>query len=161
MRRTAADPAVDAIVDNAVPAARLCQQCGACAAVCPSQRHGGIRPAELMARAVLGSPSPDGGAELWLCARCMSCSERCPSGADPGEAIARLREDAAARGSVPRFLVDEAERFRATALCFPRTGMTKKMRRELGLPDGEVSENALKECAEIVRRTGLGRVGRE
>jgi len=91
----------------------------------------------------------------------MSCSERCPSDADPGEVIASLRERAAERGNLPPYLLDEAERFKKTALCFPRTGMTKKMRKELGLPDGEVSERAVRECGEIIRRTGLGRFVRE
>lgn len=128
--------------------------------MCPSQKKGGIRPAELMARASVGACRPEDTA-LWLCARCMSCSERCPSDADPGEVIARLRERAAERGNIPSYLLDEAKRFGTTGLCFPRTGMTKKMRKELGLPDGEVSERAIKECAEIIRRTGLGRFVRE
>lgn len=129
--------------------------------MCPSQRHGGIRPAELMARAAVGACRPEADGMLWLCARCMSCSERCPSEADPGEVIALLRERAAQRGHVPAYLLDEADRFARTGLCFPRTGMTRKMRRDLGLPDGEVSERALSDCGEIVRRTGLGRFVRE
>jgi heterodisulfide reductase subunit C len=161
MRRTAADPAMEHWLESVAPAALTCQQCGECASVCPSQRHGGIRPAELMARAAVGACRPDADGVLWLCARCMSCSERCPSDADPGEVIALLRERAAESGNVPAYLVDEASRFAATGLCFPRTGMTKKMRKELDLPDGEVSEKALSECAEIVRRTGLGRFVRE
>jgi heterodisulfide reductase subunit C len=87
----------------------------------------------------------------------MSCTERCPSDADPGEAIALLRELAAERGNVPAYLLEEAKRFAGTGLCFPRTGMTRKMRKELGLSDGEVSERALGECTHIVRSTGLRR----
>jgi heterodisulfide reductase subunit C len=144
-------------LERAAPLAALCQQCGECASVCPSQRHGGLRPAELMARAAVGACRPESENALWLCARCMSCSERCPSDADPGEVIALLREEAAGRGNVPSYLLDEADRFVRTGLCFPRTGMTRKMRKELGLPDGEIGERSLDECAEIVRRTGLGR----
>lgn len=161
VRRTAADPDMERWLERAAPRAGLCQQCGECASICPSQRHGGIRPAEVMARVSLGALQPEDDASLWLCARCMSCTERCPSDADPGEVIALLRERSAERGSVPLYLVDEANRFAATGLCFPRTGMTRKLRKELGLPDGEVTERALKESSEIVRRTALGRFVRE
>ncbi len=147
-------------VEDIAPCALLCQQCGGCAAVCPSQRHGGIRPAELMARAVSGSCDVQDSA-LWLCARCMSCSERCPSRAGPGEVIAHLREKAVMSGQLPAFLREESKLFMSTGLSFPRTGMTKKMRKELGLPDGEVPKEALEEAQEICRRTGMGRVAHE
>ncbi|MDW5561932.1 MAG: 4Fe-4S dicluster domain-containing protein [Methanomassiliicoccus sp.] len=160
MRRTAADPEIGDWLERTAPLALQCQQCGECAAVCPSQRHGGIRPAELMARVAAGAGWPNEDS-LWLCARCMSCSERCPSGADPGEVIALLRERAAGRGQLPAYLREEAQRFFKTGLSFPRTGMTRKLRKELGLPVGEISEKALTECSEIVRRTGLGRFVRE
>lgn len=158
MKRTAADPARAGWLEQQAPAALLCQQCGECASVCPSQRHGGIRPADLMARAALGAVDPMEDRTLWQCARCMACSERCPSDADPGEVIARLRELAVQRGNRPQYFVEEAKRFLATGICFPRTGMTKKMRKELALPDGEVTTAALKDVAEICRRTGLGRL---
>ena len=158
MRKTEHDPEMVRWLDRNVPQATRCQQCGGCAAVCPSQRHDGIRPAELMARAILGSCDPLADRTLWLCARCMSCSERCPSAADPGTVIARLRERAVAGGKVPSFLQEEAERFFSTGLCFPHTGMTKKMRKERGLSDGELSAQSVEEAREICRRTGLGRV---
>lgn len=161
VRRTSFDPAMERWLASNMPEATLCQQCGECASVCPSQKHGGIRPAELMARAALGACRTEDDGALWLCARCMGCSERCPSGAEPGEVIALLRERAAGRGNVPSYLMEEARRFAATGLCFPRTGMTRKLRKELGLPDGEVSARALEECSEIVRLTGLRRFVRE
>lgn len=157
MRRNAPDPELARLLERTAPRHLQCQQCGGCAAVCPSQRHGGIRPAELMASALLGSCDSLEDDTLWLCARCMSCTERCPSDADPGTVIARLRERSAAKGKVPAFLQEEAQRFFTTGLCFPRTGMTRKMRRELCLEDGEVSAQALEESREICRRTGLGR----
>jgi heterodisulfide reductase subunit C len=145
---------------SVAPTAMRCQQCGCCAAVCPSYRHGGIRPAEVMARAMVCSLDPQTEV-LWKCARCMSCSERCPSGAEPGEVIARLRERVAEQGGAPAYLMDEAKRFVQTGTCFPRTGMTKKMRRDLDLPEGEVTERAVREIKEIARRTKLGRLVRE
>jgi heterodisulfide reductase subunit C len=145
-------------LEDSIPSALLCQQCGECASVCPSQRYDGIRPAELMARAALGAVDPSEDRGLWQCARCMACSERCPSDAGPGELIALLRELAVQRGNRPPYFVEEARRFRQTGICFPRTGMTKKMRKELGLPDGEITAAALKDVAEICDRTGLGRL---
>lgn len=161
MRKTAYDRDIALWLESVAPLAMLCQQCGGCAAVCPSQRHGGIRPAEVMARAVSGSCDPLLKGSLWLCARCMSCSERCPSGADPSEVIAHLRESVVSSGEVPTFLREEAQRFLTTGLSFPRTGMTKKMRKELGLPDGEVPAEAVAEAREICMRTGLGRAVHE
>ncbi len=161
VRRTSFDSSMERWLASVIPEATLCQQCGECASVCPSQRHGGVRPAELMSRALLGACRPEDEGSLWLCARCMGCSERCPSGAEPGEVIALLRERTAGGGNVPSYLVDEAKRFATTGMCFPRTGMTKKLRKELGLPDGEVSARALGECSEIVRLTGLRRFVRE
>jgi len=158
VRRTAADPAMQRWLDENVPFALRCQQCGGCAAACPGQRHGGIRPAELMARASLGSVDVSSDAMLWRCARCMACSERCPSDADPGEVIASLREAAVARGNRPQYFIEEAKRFVQTGICFPRTGMTRKIRKELALPDMETSPAALRDIEEICRRTALGRV---
>ena len=76
----------------------------------------------------------------------------------PGETIALLRELAVQRGNRPQYFVEEAKRFLQTGICFPRTGMTKKMRKELGLADGEITASALKDVAEISERTGLGRL---
>lgn len=77
MRRTAEDVGVarDLVRDVEI---HRCRQCGACASVCPSQARGGIRPAELMARASLGAVDVRKEGSVWPCAACMSCSERCP-----------------------------------------------------------------------------------
>ncbi|WP_019176126.1 4Fe-4S dicluster domain-containing protein [Methanomassiliicoccus luminyensis] len=157
MRRTAEDPSVARDLNRGSELHR-CQQCGACASVCPSQARGGIRPAELMARASLGAVDVRSERSVWLCAACMSCSERCPSGAGPGEVVARLRELASEAGNRPPYLGEEAKRFMQTGICFPKTGMTRKMRKELGLDDMEVSAEAVREVGEICRRTGLGRL---
>ncbi len=156
MRRTAEDDGLARALG--LGGLHRCQQCGACASVCPSQVHDGIRPAELMARAALGAVDPRKDNSMWLCAACMSCSERCPSEAGPGEVIAHLRELASESGSRPSYLSEEAKRFMQTGICFPKTGMTKKMRKDLGLEDVEVSATALRDVSEICQRTGLGRL---
>ena len=80
----------------------------------------------------------------------MACSERCPSDADPGEVIALLRELAVQKGNRPQYFVDEAKRFLQTGICFPRTGMTKKMRKELGAAGGRGHRHRrCKRCGEI------------
>jgi heterodisulfide reductase subunit C2 len=137
-----------------------CQQCGECSSVCPSGRYGGIRCAELMAKAALGSIDPS-DPSFWLCACCQSCSERCPSGVDTTQVITHLRTMAAERGHIPPYFREEAKRFLQTGLAFPKTGMTKKMRQDLGLEDIEVSESARNELKEIAARTRLGRLGLE
>jgi len=113
-----------------------------------------------MHRAAVGAVEPS-ETSLWLCASCNACSERCPSRADPATVIALLREESASAGNLPPYLQEEAKRYLETGLCFPRTGMTKKMRRELGLDDGAPSSQAVEEAREIARRTGLGRMGVE
>jgi len=135
-----------------------CHQCGQCTAVCPSGRHGGIRTRETMERAALGTVDPSTDEDIWLCTVCYSCSERCQLGVDPATVIASLREAASRQGNLPPHLKDEAKQFRSTALSFPNTGMTRKMRKELGLPDLAVSGKALEETKRIVSRTRLGRL---
>jgi heterodisulfide reductase subunit C len=157
VRKTSPNPELAAALAQRWPGLLLCQQCGECAAVCPVQAHGGIRPAEIMARASLGAVDPGKEESLWRCARCMGCSERCPSSAQPGEVIAELRGLAVDSGNVPAHLVEEAKRYMQTGICFPRTGMTRKMRRELGLPDGEPTPQALEEVSKVCGRTKLGR----
>jgi heterodisulfide reductase subunit C len=88
----------------------------------------------------------------------MACSERCPSRADPGEVIASLREMAVHAGNRPQYFIDEAKRFLQTGISFPRTGMTKKMRKDLSLPEGATSSTAISDVQELVKYTSLGRL---
>lgn len=161
MRRTEPDPARAQELRRRHRSVGECQQCGACLAVCPSGRHGGIDCADLMHRASLGTVDPAEEGSVWRCAACMSCSERCPSAAAPAEVIALLREEAARAGNLPEHFREEARRYLETGACFPRTGLTRKMRRELGLEEAEASEEAVREAREIARRTGLGRLALE
>jgi len=135
-----------------------CQQCGQCTSVCPSGRYGGIRTRETIERAALGTIDLANDEDLWLCTMCHSCTERCQLGVDPATVIAQLREAASREGNLPSHFRDEAKQFKATALSFPNTGMTKKMRKELGLPELVVSDRALEDAKTIVKRTKLGRL---
>jgi heterodisulfide reductase subunit C len=133
-----------------------CQQCGLCSGICPSEKAGGIRPIEILTRASLGMIDLGEERSLWLCAVCNSCSERCQMGVDPSETIALLRGEAAVRGNIPKHFSEEAKLFMRSGLSFPNTGMTKKLRKDLGLDDLTVETETMEQLALIVRRTRLG-----
>ncbi len=98
---------------------------------------------------------------IWACMMCQGCTERCQLGADPSLVITVLRNIAAEKGNRPQLYAEEAKLFIDTGLSFPRTGLTRKLRKEMGLDDVEVSEEVVGEIRHIVRRTGLGRLGFE
>ena len=98
---------------------------------------------------------------IWLCVMCNSCSERCQLGVDPALVITLLRQGAAQVGNRPKHFADEAKLFQSTGLSFPCTGMTKKLRKEMDLPELSVSLDAKDDVRSIVKRTGMGRVAVE
>lgn len=108
-----------------------------------------------MAKAALGAVDPATESKMWSCAGCMSCSERCPSSAGPAELIVLLREVASSLGNRPCHIDDEAKLYHRTGLCFPCTGLTKKMRRDLGLEEADLPEDTVREVRDIVSRTRL------
>lgn len=133
-----------------------CQQCGLCSGICPSEKAGGIRPIEILTRASLGSLDLGEERSLWLCAVCNSCTERCQMGVDPAETIALLRGEAAARGNIPKNFSEEAKLFIRSGLSFPNTGMTKKLRKELGLEELTVQVETVEQLSSLIGRTRLG-----
>jgi heterodisulfide reductase subunit C2 len=133
-----------------------CQQCGLCSGICPSEKAGGIRPIEVLTRASQGVLDLREDRSIWLCAVCNSCTERCQMDVDPSEIIMILREEAAALGSVPKHFSEEAKLFVRSGLSFPNTGMTKKLRKDLGLEDLTVPAETMEHLAVLVKRTRLG-----
>jgi heterodisulfide reductase subunit C len=95
---------------------------------------------------------------IWLCVMCNSCSERCQLGVDPALVITLLRQAAAQVGNRPQRFADEVKLFHASGLSFPNTGMTRKLREELGLPELCVSQMAIDDVRSIIKRTSMGRV---
>ncbi len=156
MRRTDYNSMQDREMQKRGSTLGRCQQCGVCAEICPSGRHGGIDCLSIMHRASVGTLDAAEESTIWLCTVCLSCSEQCPSNAGPAEVIALLREEAAQSGNLPKHFREEAKRYLQTGSCFPHTGMTRKMRRQLGLEDAAPSKEAVEEAREIARRTGLG-----
>jgi len=135
-----------------------CHQCGQCTAVCPSGKNGGIRTREVLERAANGTLDTASDEQIWQCLMCNSCSERCELDADPAEVITLLRNIAAEQGNLPDHFKEEAKLFLATGLSFPITGMTRKIRKELGLPDLAVDQRTVEEVKLIVAGTRLGRL---
>jgi len=133
-----------------------CQQCGLCSGICPSEKAGGIRPIDILTRASLGTLNLDDEGTLWLCAVCNSCTERCQMGVEPMEILTLLRCEAAFRGNIPKHFSDEAKLFISSGLSFPNSGMTRKLRKELGLDGLAVSPETLEQLAFLVKRTRLG-----
>jgi heterodisulfide reductase subunit C len=138
-----------------------CQQCGLCSGICPSEKAGGIRPIEILTRASLGTLDLDEERTLWLCAVCNSCSERCQMGVGPAEMITLLRGEAAARGNMPKHFSEEAKLFIHSGSSFPNTGMTKKLRKDLGLEELTIQPETAEQLAKIIKRTKMGGLGLE
>lgn len=157
------DPSLPDLILDLLPKAEMwrCDQCGQCSGVCPSYRHGGIRTREVIERASTGSLDLDSDRSVWKCMMCQGCTERCQLGADPAMVITLVRNLAAEAGNRPECFADEARLFIRTGLSFPCTGMTRKLRREMGLPDLEVDEASLRDVRLIIERTRMGRLGLE
>lgn len=132
-----------------------CDQCSQCSGVCPSFRQGGINPRDIVLRYASGMADPKDPI-LWLCAMCQSCTERCPLEVGPADLIRDLRSSAVEQGNVPRAFSDEARLFLRTGLSFPNSGLTKKIRKEMGLPDIQTDAGTLKELTIISKRSRLG-----
>jgi hypothetical protein len=75
---------------------------------------------------------------------------------DPSEIFVLLRGEAAALGNVPKHFAEEARLFMRSGLSFPNTGMTKKLRKDLGLDDLAVRSETMEELTLLVKRTHLG-----
>ena len=77
-------------------------------------------------------------------------------GVDPAEIIALLRGQAAARGNIPKHFSEEAKLFIRTGLSFPNSGMTRKLRKDLGLHELTVQTETVEQLGLIIKRTRLG-----
>jgi heterodisulfide reductase subunit C len=108
-------------------------------------------------RYAAGIADPTDGV-LWLCTMCHSCAERCQLDVRPAELISMLRQVGAEKGSCPRSFQEEAKLFMRTGLSFPSTGLTKKIRKEMGLPELVQDPRTVEDIALIASKTRLGRV---
>ncbi|MGD0056274.1 MAG: 4Fe-4S dicluster domain-containing protein [Methanomassiliicoccales archaeon] len=154
------DPSFPDALRNILPEVELwkCHQCGQCSGVCPSFQHGGIRVGEIIERASIGALELSKDSSVWLCMMCQGCTERCQLGVEPATVITLIRNLAAEAGNRPDRFAEEAKLFIDTGLSFPKTGLTKKLRKEMGLDDFEVDRSSLEDLKVIVEKTRLGRV---
>jgi hypothetical protein len=77
-------------------------------------------------------------------------------GVDPAETIALLRGESANLGNIPKHFSEEAKLFIRSGLSFPNTGMTKKLRKDLGLDELTVPTETMEQLAMLLRKTRLG-----
>ena len=128
-----------------------CIGCGTCTDVCPSARHGGIRPDAVVEAFNDGTEPMD----VWICLQCHRCSAVCPEGIDVAGLICGMRNSESERGNIP-------ERFRRSALqmkkdlrMYPTIGRTASQRAELGLSTGEITEEDRERVRNMLRGPGF------
>jgi heterodisulfide reductase subunit C len=139
-----------------------CIQCGRCTSACPlavqiewSPRH------KLDEERLFGEDNLDEfGATVWTCLACYSCHEACEQGVHTAGVIRHIRARLFERGTAPEGVKKVAELFAKTGMAFPVTGLTKKMRAEMGLgdvPTTAADPKALEEVRTLL--AGLGYPG--
>ncbi|MFA6710469.1 MAG: 4Fe-4S dicluster domain-containing protein [Candidatus Methanomethylophilaceae archaeon] len=140
------------MISNAELTGRLgldrCVGCGSCTDVCPSARNGGVVPDEVVRSVLDGNDAKD----IWKCLVCHRCSEVCPFGIDVSQMMICLRNSS---DDVPdRFRKTGKQMFEKGRL-FTMAGRAESMRKELGLPVGDVDESALDEVRKILKGAGF------
>jgi heterodisulfide reductase subunit C len=136
-----------------------CIQCGRCTSACPlsvrvewSPRH------KLDEERLFGDENlDDTGKTAWTCLACYSCHEACEQGVHTAGIIRHIRQRSFERGAAPEGVRKAAELFARTGMAFPVTGLTKKMRTEMGLgdvPTTAADPAALEEVRKLLRLLG-------
>ncbi|GEM_PF-740238 len=126
-----------------------CQDCGACARACPSARHGGIDPHELV-QGMLGGGSEE---NVWDCLLCYICDDVCPADIGIALLITHLRYRSALEGDAPGRFKRGAASFLKEGRGFPKGPRTARSREDLGLPEMGNGDRAMRELGKIVSRT--------
>lgn len=133
----------------------LCEQCGVCSGICPLSRLTDFRVRRIILKACLGDDGLIESPDLWLCTMCYACLERCRTGIQVPEVISVLRTLAAEEGRLPDSTSKVAKLFLKTGYAFPISGLTAKMRKELGLGELKVDKGAVKDVEKLAKRTGF------
>jgi heterodisulfide reductase subunit C len=138
----------------------FCIQCGRCTSACPlavqipwSPRH------KLDEERLFGDDNLDegAGAPVWTCLACYSCHESCEQGVHTAGVIRQIRQRIFEQGRAPEGVRKVADLFARTGMAFPVTGLTRKMRTEMGLgdvPTTATDPRAMHEVRELLRRLG-------
>lgn len=133
----------------------MCEQCGVCSGICPLSRLTDFRVRRVLLKAGLGADEVIESLDLWLCMMCYACLERCRAGLHIPEIISVLRTLAARKGLIPPATIKVAKLFLKTGYSFPISGLTKKMREELGLEELKVKQRVRKDVETLMERTGF------
>ncbi len=84
-----------------------CYQCATCSVVCPLSTEESPFPRKEMLWAQWGLASKIAGdADVWLCHQCGDCSTYCPRGAQPGDVLGAIRNNAIRYYAEPKALAD-------------------------------------------------------
>ena len=126
-----------------------CRDCGLCSQSCPSTRHGGIDPHEVVRGLIDGRPEED----VWDCLLCYICDDVCPVGIHLPLLITHLRYRSAISGEAPQRFVRGAKSFLKEGRGFPAGPRTAKLRKEMGLPEMQNGDRAMRELGKVVSRT--------
>jgi len=133
----------------------MCEQCGVCSGICPLSKLTDFRVRRILLKAGLGNDEIIKSSDLWLCTMCYACLERCRAGLQIPEIISVMRTLAAEEGLLPDSTSKVAKLFMKTGYAFPISGLTKKMRKEMGLEELEVDTDVMKEVDLLTKKTGF------
>ncbi len=136
----------------------MCEQCGVCSGICPLSKLTDFRVRKIILRAGLGNKEAIESPDIWLCTMCYACLERCRIGLQVPDIISVLRTLAAEDGRMPDSSSKVAKLFMKTGHAFPISGLTRKMRKELGLDELEVDPKTMKEITKLAEKTGFKRI---
>jgi len=128
-----------------------CLECGSCTDVCPSARHGGIVPDEVVRNYNEGKPTVN----VWKCLQCHRCSAECPEGIDVAGLICHLRNEASSRGDIPERFTRSAKQMSKDLRMYPIIGRTASQRANLGLSTGEISDEDKDAVSKMLRGPGF------
>ena len=116
----------------------LCFQCGACVGDCPAAQYSPrFNPRQIMLDAVLGLTDRlvIEHSVVWDCTNCCNCYEHCPQEVRPVEVINALKNMVHAAGLSPEKIGPLVQTVQNTGRTVLITGLIKKRRQELGLPE--------------------------
>lgn len=127
-----------------------CIQCKKCTRNCPSAKHNGIVPSDVVLEVRDGTYSGD----PWTCLMCHRCSMVCPKGIEIAELILELRNHEVIKGNVPERFGRVYNKFKEVGDTMSIVSTTDEDRATLGLQKVErVLEvpKKLEEMSEVLK----------
>ena len=128
-----------------------CLECGSCTDACPSARHGGIVPEEVVKAASEGRLAEN----VWKCLQCHRCSMVCPADIDVAGLICHLRNEESSKGNIPERFIRSANQMKKDLRMNPIIGRTVQQRADMGLSTGEISDDEREKVSKMLRGPGF------